>query len=218
MKQRIGHIVWMSAIDAFVMFAMLIVSLVLPAHGEQTQLIPQEVHVQLDSQIKSYIDWYEAKHCNAEPGSACRGTEYRKARKFCIGDIDGDGKNDIAVLYTIESLCCGNNYYFFLATFLNRGTNFEFMASEKIGGKGERSVAFDTIKNRLILLTTDEYLPDDPMCCPSGKGSTTYTLENGKLIERNRIGEKSVSPLERYRRGSERIQPFIDEELKRGLK
>ena len=134
--------------------------------------------MQLDAYIKRYIDKYERENCEPEPGSTCRGTEYKKARRFCFGDIDGDGKDDIAVLYTIEGFCCGNNYHFYLAVLINRGSKFELVTSAEVGGKGERGVEFNAIKNGKILLNTDEYLPDDPMCCPSSKGRTTYILKN----------------------------------------
>ena len=182
-------------------------------YGEErkAQEIPQSVQVQLDSYIKQYIDNYEKENCQPEPGSKCRGTEYKKARRFCLGDINGDGKDDIAVLYTIESFCCGNNYQFYLAVFIRNGSKFDLVTSTEVGGKGNRGVNFNTIRHGKILLNTDEYLPDDPMCCPSSKGSTAYVLKNGKLIERDRIGEKPMTPIERFRKASERTKPLIDE-------
>ena len=186
------------------------------ARGDTHRVIPAEVHEQLEAHIKKYIDAYEAKYCtDAPPGNTCRGTEYKDARRFYFGDIDGDGREDIAVLYTIESFCCGNNYYFFLAVFLNKGNKFEFAASTHVGGKGERSVDFNAIKDRKILLTTEEYLPDDAMCCPSGKGKTTYRLKNGRLVESERVGEEYIPPIERFRRKSEQLQPYLDELLKK---
>ncbi|MEW6740603.1 MAG: hypothetical protein ACOYU2_05910 [Nitrospirota bacterium] len=162
----------------------IVLSLLSPVHGEDTvpQVIPSSVYIQLDAHIKRYINRYEKENCEPEPGSTCRGTEYKKARRFCSGDIDGDAKDDIAVLYTIEGFCCGNNYHYYLAVFLNRGSRFELVTSAKVGGKGERGVEFDTIRNGKILLNTEEYLPDDPMCCPTGKSRTTYSLKIGKLI------------------------------------
>ena len=74
------------------------------ANQAASRTIPASVEAQLDAHIKRYIDWYEAANCEQEPGNTCRGIEYRKARRFCFGDINGDGKEDIAVLYTLEEL------------------------------------------------------------------------------------------------------------------
>ncbi len=141
------------------------------------------IQKQLDSQIKKQIDEYESKNCISNPENTCRGTEYKKARKFIWGDIDIDSIDDIAVLYTIESFCCGNNYYFYLAVFLNKGSRFDYITSTEVGGKGQRFVDFDSIKNGQIILNTKEYLSDDAMCCPTGKDRTVYTLKDNKLIE-----------------------------------
>lgn len=173
-------------------------SMAVPSLATQTkpQAIPSSVEMQLDAHVKRYIDWYEAEYCtdrDPDDTGTCRGTEYKKARRFCFGDLDGDGKEDIAALYTLESFCCGNSYQFYLAVFLKSGAGFKLAASEKVGGKGERGVDFNAIKGARILLKTDEYLPGDPMCCPSGKGSTTYTLKNGKLVESDRVGQKPMS-------------------------
>lgn len=210
MFSRTRHIMRISII---IVFTTIVVFLTSSVHGEgtKTQDIPQTVQAQLDFHIKQYIDKYEKEHCEMPPDSKCRGTEYKKARRFCFGDIDGDGKDDIAVLYIIEGFCCGNNYHFYLAVLINRGYIFELVTSTEVGGKGNRGVKFNTIKNRKILLNTDEYLPDDPMCCPSNKGRTTYILKNGKLIERDRVGEKPMAPIERFRRASKRTKPLVDE-------
>ncbi|MBF0557723.1 MAG: hypothetical protein HQL08_02970, partial [Nitrospirae bacterium] len=96
------------------------------------ETIPIDVQLQLDAHIKSYIDSYEATYCTAAvTDSDCRGKEYKDTRRFCVGDIDGDGCDDIAVLYTIEGFCCGNNYSFYVAVFLNKGHKYEFATSEK---------------------------------------------------------------------------------------
>ena len=50
---------------------------------------------------------------------------------------------------------------------------------------------------------------------PEWQGRTTYTLENGKLVERDRVGEEPMSPLERFRRVQKGLQPLIDELLKK---
>ena len=168
----------------------IIVSLTSSVYSEErkTQEIPQAVQVQLDSHSKQYVDNYEKENC--EPERKC-GTEYKEARRFCLEDIDGDGKDDIAVIYILESFCCGNNYHFHLAVFINKGTKYELVTSTEVGGNGSRGVNFNTIKNGKIQLNTVKYLPGDAMCCPSSKGRTTYILKNGKLIESDRGGEKN---------------------------
>ena len=115
---------------------------------------------QLDAYIERYIAQREAEDCEPpEPGEdrTCRGSEYRAARRPCFGDIGGHGKKDIAVLYTLESFCCGNNYEFHLAVFLNRNSKYELVATTKVGGGGERFVSFRNIKGGKIFLNTKLY-------------------------------------------------------------
>ena len=177
------------------------------------QAIPKSVTEQLDAYIERYIAQREAEDCEPpEPGEdrTCKGSEYRAARRFCFGDIGGHGKKDIAVPYTLESFCCGNNYEFHLAVFLNRNSKYELAATTKVGGGGERFVSFKNIRDGKIFLNTDLYLLDDPNCCPSGKGSTTYVLEEGKLVERDRVGN-SVSLHERFERNYDKAREWLKE-------
>jgi hypothetical protein len=183
------------------------------AWGAGKEAIPKSVTEQLDAYIERYVAQREAEDCEPpEPGedTTCKGSEYRAARRFCFGDIGGHGKKDIAVLYTLESFCCGNNYEFHLAVFLNRNSKYELVATAKVGGGGERFVSFNTIRDGKIFLNTDLYLPDDPNCCPSGKGSTTYVLEGGKLVERDRVGN-SASLHERFERNYDKAREWLRE-------
>jgi hypothetical protein len=183
-------------------FAMTIVFLRAPVFGDNSQhsKIPQSQQTQLDIYVRKYIDSFEAQNCIPEPGGACKGTEYKKARKVCHGDIDGDGKQDIAVLYVIEGFCCGNNGQQYLALFLKNRTKFEMVTSIQVGSRGERFVETCRIQSGKIFMTTKEYLRDDPMCCPSGTGKTTYALKRGKLFERIPLGEKKGQLNERTHR------------------
>lgn len=183
------------------------------AGGAGKEAIPKSVTEQLDAYIERYVAQREAEECEPpEPGEdrTCKGTEYRAARRFCFGDIGGHGGKDMAVLYTLESFCCGNNYEFHLAVFLNRNSKYELVATTKVGGGGERFVSFKSIRDRKIFLNTQLYLLDDPNCCPSGKGSTTYVLEGGKLVERDRVGN-SVSLRERFDRSWDNAVEWLKE-------
>ncbi|MCX5865255.1 MAG: hypothetical protein NTW42_09355 [Deltaproteobacteria bacterium] len=199
-----------------VVVTMIATALVCPVFAGQTkqQVIPASVQAQLDDHIKQYISGYKAKNCDdLEPGIGY-GSEYKEGRRFYWGDLDGDGTDDIAVLYAIEGLCCGNTGQHYLAVFVNKSSKFEIVTAKMVGGTGERGIRFNMIKNGKILLNTDEYLPDDPMCCPSGKGRTAYILQGGKLIESDRVGEKPIPPRERFRRALKQAEPLVRERIK----
>ncbi|HKF57565.1 MAG TPA: hypothetical protein VKJ45_19050 [Blastocatellia bacterium] len=111
-----------------------------------------------------------------------RGTEYTEGRKIVTGDLDRDGTPDIAVLYTLEG-AHGNAYDQFLAVFLSINGKYVNKAQRRVGGRFERNMDLKSIENGKVLFDTLEYLPRDPSCCPSKKGSTQFTLSGGKLIE-----------------------------------
>ena len=111
-----------------------------------------------------------------------RGTEYTEGRKIVTGDLDSDGTPDIAVLYTLEG-AHGNAYDQFLAVFLSINGKYVNKAQRRVGGRFERNMDLKSIENGKVLFDTLEYLPRDPSCCPSKKGSTQFTLSGGKLIE-----------------------------------
>jgi hypothetical protein len=187
------------------------------AEEKQSQELPKIVQAQLEFQIKKYIGEYVKEFCDiepGEPGSTCLGSEYKPARRFIYGDLDWDGVDDIAILYAIEGLCCGNYGRSYLSVFLNRGAEYSFAGFAMVGESGERDVEFNVIKSGKILLNTGEYLPDDPMCCPSGKGSTEYMQKDGELIESNRIGVTPIPPIERFRNVYKQTKPIVEEYLK----
>jgi len=115
--------------------------------------------------------------------SGARGTEYAEGRKIVTGDLDNDGAPDIAVLYTLEGAHGGNDYNQYLAVFLSINGKYVYKAHRRVGGRFERNMDLKSIENGKVLFDTMEYLPKDPSCCPSKKGSTQFTLSQGKLIE-----------------------------------
>lgn len=109
------------------------------------------------------------------------GQEYGKARKIVTGDLNHDGVSDLAVLYTIEGVGGGNNYSQYLAVFLRSNGQLLPVTNDVVGGKGYKSVELESIQDNYIVLSTLSYGANDPMCCPSKKGSVRYALVNGKL-------------------------------------
>ena len=111
------------------------------------------------------------------------GEEYEEARKIVRGDINGDGKEDIVVLYTIEGFGGGNNYHQYLAVFLANGATFRHAADSVVGGKLFRDVDLTSVTGSTINLDTKGYRKNDPACCPSVASKTRYRFAANKLTE-----------------------------------
>jgi len=109
--------------------------------------------------------------------------EYQEARKILRGDINGDGKADVVVIYTLEGCGGGINWARILAVFLRKGQNVQFGAETAAGAKGVRAVDLESISGGKINLETMGYRANDPACCPSRKGKTKYAFSKGKLRE-----------------------------------
>ncbi len=113
------------------------------------------------------------------------GKEYRPDRRYFIGDVDNDGRNDILVLYIINRSECGQIFglSYHLAVFRNTGNDYSFAANAIVGEAGKRFVFFKSVENGRILLRTLEYSQSDPRCCPTKSSWTQYILDKGELIE-----------------------------------
>jgi hypothetical protein len=97
--------------------------------------------------------------------------------------VNGDGKEDIVVLYTLEGFGGGNNYSQYLAVFLASGSTFRHAADTVVGGKRVRDVDLTSITGSTINLDTKEYRKNDPACCPSRAAKARYHLVGAKLTE-----------------------------------
>lgn len=114
------------------------------------------------------------------------GEEYTDARKTMTGDLNGDGKPEIVVLYTIEGHDHSINYEQHLAVFVHRHAHLVPIIHLNVGGKGIRFVDLVSIDKKMIHLDVILYDYDDALCCPSIKSSTSYILTGKKLLEQKR--------------------------------
>jgi hypothetical protein len=108
-------------------------------------------------------------------------TESCQFRRYdALDDVDGDGKYDFIVLFTVEGPRGANDHVTFLAAFLSGEPGSPIVV--EAGRRGERDPIAINARPREISLDTLDYLPRDPMCCPSGKGRLVYLLKGGKLL------------------------------------
>lgn len=115
---------------------------------------------------------------------ALGGQEYCQYRLYsALSDVDGDGRDDFIVVFTVEGQHGGtNDHASFLAVFLSsRGPARPLLI--EVGHRGERDPVSVEVDRRTIVLATREYLATDAACCPSGKGQAVYRVENGALRE-----------------------------------
>jgi hypothetical protein len=103
--------------------------------------------------------------------------EFVGGRKTVRGDVTGDGRDDLVVLFTLER---GDQWVQYLAAVSGAGTP---LATAEVGRKGGRAVDLDRTEGTLIQLTTKRYAPGDAACCPSLLARATYTLKGRHLKE-----------------------------------
>lgn len=109
--------------------------------------------------------------------------EYKEARKVATGDLNRDGVPDLVVLYTIEGQNGTNNYTQYLAAFVRMKGKLVHVTHTSVGGKLNRDVELQSIRNNVVLFKTLNYGPRDAACCPSKKGTARFTLVGRKLKE-----------------------------------
>ena len=129
-------------------------------------------------QDTAIIDQFISKQAKQENGE-----EYEDARKMLPGDLNRDGVPDVAVLYTIEGQNGSNNYVQYLAVFVRTKGKLVPAAHTVVGGKLNRDVDLQSIKNNVIHFKTLSYRANDPASTPSRKGTARFMLIKRKLKE-----------------------------------
>ena len=124
------------------------------------------------------VDHFIAKQATQENGE-----EYKDARKMLLGDLNHDRVPDFAVLYTIEGQNGTNNYLQYLAVFVRTKGKLVAAAHTVVGGKLNRDVDLQSIKNNVIHFKTLSYRATDPASTPSKKGTARFVLIKRRLKE-----------------------------------
>ena len=111
------------------------------------------------------------------------GEEYEDARRVIAGDLNRDGVSDVAVLFTIEGQNGTNNYVQYLAVFVRTNGALVPTAHTVVGGKLNRDVELQSIKNNVIFCKTLSHQANDPASTPSRKGTARFVLVKRRLKE-----------------------------------
>lgn len=128
--------------------------------------------------VQGYANAAIAAHARRVGGQAPK-----EARKTCEGDINGDGKPDAAVVYTIEGEGGGNGWKQYVMVMVAAPQGVGATSPKEVGAKGQRSVETCTLGTGTIEATTKEWAPADPSCCPSKAGTLKLAFEKGKVVD-----------------------------------
>jgi hypothetical protein len=98
---------------------------------------------------------------------------------YALGDLDGDGAADAAVLLVENS--GGSGSFVYLAAVLDRGGSPDNVATALLGDRLQpQSLAIT--KGRIDLQVIG-FGPNDPLCCPTQQEEQTYALQDGQLVQ-----------------------------------
>ena len=98
-----------------------------------------------------------------------------------IHDIDGDGRDDFLMVFSVEGINgSANATAQFLAAFPSR--NRWQPSVVEVGRRGAREVLKLDVDGRLVVLGTAERKEGDAMCCLTGSGELVFRLERGNLV------------------------------------
>jgi hypothetical protein len=152
---------------------------------------PVAQHVTANASIKSEDEKTPAQDVQASDDAVIENTiaitasseigdEYKDARKVAVGDLNGDGANDAAALFTIE-VGSQNTSTQYLSAFLRQDDGvLKFAGTTPVGGTGN-AISEVAVEEGAVKLKALTLGPDDADCCPSVEEKVEYLLHNGKL-------------------------------------
>lgn len=144
----------------FALVLVMVVGLSILAHAARP--FDQE---EVDEAIKSFLSAQKTESENAQSvGSA-------------ISDLDGDGKPEIVLLWTLLGPTYWSNT---LTVFSKAAAGYKPVASLQLEGMAKRLVS---VKAGIILVDQDVYAKNDPRCCPSIKKQMKYRWLGKKISE-----------------------------------
>lgn len=99
--------------------------------------------------------------------------------KYALGDLNGDGIDDAAVILVANP--GGSGTFYDLAAVINQNGTPTNVASQLLGDRVQ--IKSISIKSGEIVLDMIVHGPSDPLCCPTVEVTRAYKLEGGKLVQ-----------------------------------
>ena len=96
---------------------------------------------------------------------------------IAAGDVDGDGKDEVAALIAENS--GGTGVFVFLTIYKMTGGTPTFLTSSIIDDRAQPNAL--SIENNEVFVDVTVHATDDPMCCPTLHTARHYRLINGQL-------------------------------------
>ncbi len=103
-------------------------------------------------------------------------------RHRVVGDLDGDGRDDVAVLYTLKPRAARRGESRYLATFKRQRQGLAFYAHVLVSGPGAGEANRATILNRAVVVEMLTFKSGDARCCPTQATTRRYKLGANSLV------------------------------------
>lgn len=110
-----------------------------------------------------------------------KGQAPREKRLGCEGDLNGDGKPDTVVVYTIEGVGGGNDWTQYATVLTATPQGYGATLPKEVGGKSLRAIDGCSVNGGILELALKEYAPTDASCCPSQPGRARFAFATGVL-------------------------------------
>ena len=123
--------------------------------------------------------------------------EVPAARYRVVGALDGDGRNDVAVLYTLKLRAANDGESRYLAAFKRLSDNtsrpgnahrsrreggLRYQAHTLVSGPGAGEANRVTILNRAVVVEMLTFGPGDSACCPTRATTRRYRVAERGLV------------------------------------
>lgn len=151
----------------------------LPCKKQASQLTREGVENAQYGQFKLTNGKYEYtfEQGKADAVKPTRGIIEISDNKIVFGDIDGDGKDDAAVILVENT--SGSGWFYSLAVLINKDGKPSYMDQIDLGDRV--IINSVSVKEKEIVIDMVTHGPKDGLCCPTLRQTVNYTLFENKL-------------------------------------